>query len=119
MLQNTSGGWFHPVHIHLVDFQVVRRNGAAPYAFERGWKDVVYIGPNETVELVMRFKAADQVDPTRPATGHYVMHCNNLVHEDNDMMTQFSTDPADALKATNAGMKDMGHSMMVQWTLDA
>ncbi len=22
-LQNTSGGWFHPVHVHLVDFQVL------------------------------------------------------------------------------------------------
>ena len=94
------------------------RNGKPSAPIERGWKDVVYIGPNETVELVMRFKAADQVDPTRPTTGHYVMHCHNLVHEDNDMMTQFSTDPADAPKATGAGMKDMGRSMMVQWTLN-
>ena len=28
-LTNTSGGWFHPVHIHLVDFQVLSRNGSA------------------------------------------------------------------------------------------
>ncbi len=27
-LTNTSGGWFHPVHIHLVDFQVLSRNGS-------------------------------------------------------------------------------------------
>ena len=26
-LENTSGGWFHPVHIHLIDFRVLWRNG--------------------------------------------------------------------------------------------
>lgn len=127
VLQNKSGGWFHPVHIHLVDFQIVRRNGAAPYAYEKGWKDVVYVGPNETVELVMRFNPADQIDPVKPRTGHYVMHCHNLIHEDNDMMTQFSTDPNDASKATNASLSgstmkmedSVHHSMMVQWTLNA
>ena len=73
----------------------------------------------------MRFRAADQVDPTKPPVGHYVMHCHNLVHEDHDMMTQFSTDPAEgATRATAAGMQDdaagdrAGRSMMVQWTLD-
>ncbi len=29
-VQNLSGGWFHPLHIHLVDFQVLSRNGAPP-----------------------------------------------------------------------------------------
>ncbi len=46
------------------------------------------------------------------------MHCHNLIHEDHDMMTQFSTDSADATLATNASM-DTGKSMMVQWTLGA
>jgi hypothetical protein len=66
----------------------------------------------------MRFTAADRVDPTKPVTGHYVMHCHNLIHEDHDMMTQFSTDSGDAKSATNASM-DMSKSMMVQWTLSA
>ena len=26
-LENRSGGWFHPVHIHLVDFKILDRNG--------------------------------------------------------------------------------------------
>ena len=118
VIKNNSGGWFHPLHIHLVDFQILRRNGAAPYAYERGWKDVVYVGPNETVELVMRFHPADQVDTAKPVTGKYVMHCHNLVHEDHDMMTQFSTDAKDAASATNASMTETP-SMMVQWALEA
>ena len=75
VLENKSGGWFHPVHIHLVDFHVLRRNGRTPPAYEQGWKDVVYVGPNERVELVMRFKAAVQMDPdtvarVRPQADH-------------------------------------------------
>ncbi len=101
VLENKSGGWFHPMHIHLVDFHVVRRNGKKPPAYEQGWKDVVYVGPNERVELIMRFNPARQMDTddgpgrrsARPITGKYVMHCHNLVHEDNDMMTQFETQP--------------------------
>jgi spore coat protein A, manganese oxidase len=27
---NTSGGWFHPVHVHLIDFSGLDRNGVAP-----------------------------------------------------------------------------------------
>jgi FtsP/CotA-like multicopper oxidase with cupredoxin domain len=82
IVQNSSGGWFHPVHIHLVDFRVLRRNGAAPHAWEAvGGKDVVYVGENETVELLMRFEPQ--------ARGRYMIHCHNLTHEDHDMMTQF------------------------------
>ena len=79
-LQNNSGGWFHPVHIHLVDFQILDRNGRPPYAFERGWKDVAYVGEGETVRVAMKFG---------PHKGRYVMHCHNVVHEDHDMMNQF------------------------------
>jgi FtsP/CotA-like multicopper oxidase with cupredoxin domain len=132
VLENKSGGWFHPVHIHLVDFHIVRRNGRPPFEYEKGWKDVVYVGPNEKVELVMRFKSADEIDPSRPITGKYVMHCHNLIHEDNDMMTQFETQPnpgksSGAVSAQNASMRGHsmhgssmnGRSMMVQWTLRA
>ena len=125
ILKNGGGGWFHPVHIHLVDFHIISRNGAPPFAYEKGWKDVVYIGPGETVELVMRFNAAAQIDPAKPVVGKYVMHCHNLIHEDHDMMTQFSTDPGDAPTGTSvtatAAAMDMGKqpSMMVQWTLNA
>ena len=43
-IENKSGGWFHPVHIHLIDFKVLSRNGKAPFAWELGPKDVIYVG---------------------------------------------------------------------------
>jgi FtsP/CotA-like multicopper oxidase with cupredoxin domain len=79
-LENPGGGWFHPVHIHLVDFKVLDRNGKAPEPYEKGPKDVVYVGESETVRVIMKFE--NQV-------GKYMMHCHNLVHEDHDMMVQF------------------------------
>jgi spore coat protein A, manganese oxidase len=30
-IENSSGGWFHPTHIHLVDFKILSRNGRAPF----------------------------------------------------------------------------------------
>jgi FtsP/CotA-like multicopper oxidase with cupredoxin domain len=79
-IENNSGGWFHPLHIHLVDFQILSRNGRPPFDYERGPKDVVYVGEGETVRLLMKFP---------PHTGLYMMHCHNLPHEDHDMMAQF------------------------------
>ena len=104
-IQNKSGGWFHPVHIHLVDFQILNRNGKAPFAYEKGPKDVVYIGENETVRLIMKF--GDKNAPVQNV-GKYMVHCHNLVHEDHDMMHQFSvglndrTDPNDPITSAPA-----------------
>ena len=93
IVKNSSGGWFHPVHIHLVDFRVLKRNGGAPYAWEAaGGKDVVYVGENETVELLMRFNPQDR--------GRYMIHCHNLTHEDHDMMTQFVVGKEDPASST-------------------
>ncbi len=75
-----TGGWTHPVHIHLIDFQIIDRNGLPPLPYERGWKDVVLLSDLETVRVVARFG---------PHRGKYMMHCHNLVHEDHDMMNQF------------------------------
>jgi spore coat protein A len=80
-ITNHSGGWFHPVHIHLVDFKILSRNGRAPFDFERGPKDVVYTGEEETVRVIMKFG---------PHRGRYMVHCHNLPHEDHDMMQQFA-----------------------------
>jgi spore coat protein A len=107
-IKNPSGGWFHPFHIHLVDFKIISRNGRAPYAWERGPKDVVYVGENETVRIALtlagpnneaankvyadeqaRLKADLNIDHTGQRTGRYMMHCHNLIHEDHDMMGQF------------------------------
>jgi FtsP/CotA-like multicopper oxidase with cupredoxin domain len=92
---NDSGGWFHPVHVHLVDFKLLDRNGKPPFDYEKVPKDVVYVGEDETVRVIMRFE--HQV-------GRYMIHCHNLVHEDHDMMIQYevgagghdpiTTDPA-------------------------
>ena len=75
-----TGGWTHPVHIHLIDFQIIDRNGLPPLAYELGWKDVVILGELETIRVVAKFA---------PHRGKYMMHCHNIVHEDHDMMTQF------------------------------
>ncbi len=96
-LRNTSGGWFHPVHIHLVDFQVLSRNGspANVLPYELGPKDVVYVGENETVRVAMRFGGPSAGDGWPRPRGRYMMHCHNLVHEDHDMMMQFSVGDPD------------------------
>lgn len=79
-LHNPSNAWFHPVHLHMVDFQILDRNGQAPFPYEVGWKDTAYVGEREMVRIIMKFG---------PHTGRYVMHCHNLEHEDHMMMTQF------------------------------
>ncbi len=79
-LRNPSGGWNHPVHLHLVDFKILTRNGKAPQPYELGGKDVVYLGENETVRVLIKFDGG---------SGKYMIHCHNLVHEDHDMMGQF------------------------------
>jgi hypothetical protein len=84
-LDNPGGGWFHPVHIHLVDFKILDRNGESPEPWEAGPKDVAYVGENEVVRVIMRFEHQE---------GKYMMHCHNLVHEDHDMMTQFQVGDA-------------------------
>jgi len=77
--QNSSGGWFHPVHVHFTDFKILDRNGRPPAPHERGPKDVAYVGEGETVRVIMKWNGA----------GKYMMHCHNLIHEDHDMMSQF------------------------------
>ena len=101
-LSNPSGGWFHPLHIHLVDGRILDRNGKPPFPYERGPKDVFYLGENETVRVLIRFG---------PQDGRYMVHCHNLVHEDHDMMVQFNVgevyanrkdDPNDPMFAARA-----------------
>jgi spore coat protein A len=71
----------HPIHIHLVRFQVLTVGGgngdAGPY--NQGWKDTVSLSSGGEAELLMKF------DGYR---GKYVFHCHNLEHEDM-MMANF------------------------------
>jgi len=55
--RNKSGGWFHPIHVHQVDFKILDRNGRPPFAYEQGPKDTVYLGESETVRIIARFGA--------------------------------------------------------------
>jgi spore coat protein A len=87
-LVNESGGWFHPLHIHLIDAQIIGRNttkDGKAHPWEGGGKDVFYLGENETVTALMQFNTGDG-----NVGGRYMTHCHNLVHEDNDMMIQFA-----------------------------
>jgi FtsP/CotA-like multicopper oxidase with cupredoxin domain len=86
----TGGGWFHPIHIHLVDFFVILRKKEVlgveqPMVLKTyenlSPKDVFYLGPSEVVYAIARFGAHK---------GDYMFHCHNLIHEDNDMMRAMS-----------------------------
>ncbi len=99
----------HPIHMHLVDFRVLERqgftatltpkinsdgsNGAildpasivtlgtplAANAWEAGRKDTVKAFPGEVTRVLVSFKR----------TGEYVYHCHILSHEDHEMMRPY------------------------------
>ena len=77
ILRNGGGGWQHPIHIHMEEFQILKRNGVAPPRVEHSRKDVVRLDFNEEVEIFFRF---------RDFRGDWPMHCHNTVHEDHNMM---------------------------------
>jgi len=93
----------HPIHVHLVKFEVVNREGLTnldeegvaippsvpdgntrdPEPWETGFKDTVIAYPGE----VTRIKA--QYD----LPGFYVWHCHIVEHEDNEMMRPYHVGP--------------------------
>jgi FtsP/CotA-like multicopper oxidase with cupredoxin domain len=82
-LTNNSGGWWHPIHVHLEFMRVLARNGAPPPANEADGlarKDTVLLRDNETLDAFIKF---------RDFTGPFVFHCHNLEHEDMAMMARF------------------------------
>ncbi|PXX16050.1 FtsP/CotA-like multicopper oxidase with cupredoxin domain [Nitrosomonas ureae] len=83
-LINPSGGWSHPIHVHLEAGIILNKfvNGIeVPVpAHERGRKDVFVLGPNERMRVFIRF---------RDFVGKYVMHCHTTMHEDHAMMVRF------------------------------
>jgi FtsP/CotA-like multicopper oxidase with cupredoxin domain len=84
-LRHTGGPAPHPVHVHLVNLQVISRTGSArglaPYE-TAGLKDVVLLLPGETVDVLAMYG---------PWNGMYMFHCHNLIHEDDYMMAAFNT----------------------------
>jgi FtsP/CotA-like multicopper oxidase with cupredoxin domain len=77
----------HPMHIHLVRFQVLDRSDSQPAPGELGWKDTVRVDPSARVRVIMRFEGF---------AGRYMFHCHNLAHEDHSMMGQMLVRPAGA-----------------------
>jgi spore coat protein A len=103
----------HPIHLHLVNFQVLSRrpfdvaayygkpNGAVPTFTgpargpdpnESGWKETLRMNPGEMTEIIAKWDLP-QVPfkvPLSTRTGvkghEYVWHCHILEHEEHDMM---------------------------------
>jgi spore coat protein A len=96
----------HPIHLHLVRFQVLdrRRFDAALYETNRqirylatpeppepneaGWKDTVRAHSLMVTRIIVRFEGY---------AGRYVWHCHNLEHEDNEMMRPYDVVPERSL----------------------
>jgi FtsP/CotA-like multicopper oxidase with cupredoxin domain len=77
----------HPIHIHMVMFQVIDRqpfgkNARAPEAWESGYKDTVIAYPGE----ITRVRALYDIP------GLFVWHCHILSHEDNEMMRAYQVE---------------------------
>jgi spore coat protein A, manganese oxidase len=88
----------HPIHLHLVRFQILDRRrfdftaykqtgkllftgpAVEPAAHEAGWKDTVRADVLMATRIIVRFEGY---------TGRYVWHCHVLEHEDNEMMRPF------------------------------
>lgn len=80
IIENSSGGWWHPAHIHLEAHQVQAFNGQPPPIWNSFKKDTTTLGPNDVVEVFMKL---------RTFPGRFVMHCHNTAHEDHGMMTRW------------------------------
>ncbi|MFM1767752.1 MAG: hypothetical protein RJA22_281 [Verrucomicrobiota bacterium] len=76
-ITNGSGGWWHPLHVHLESHQVLSINGQAPPPWLSFKSDTTVLPDSTTVQFVMKF---------RTFTGPFVFHCHNLEHEDLRMM---------------------------------
>ena len=94
---SNRGAQPHPLHVHLVQFQILDRDGRPPPAAELGWKDTVLVHPGELVRIIMRFER--YADPQVP----YMYHCHIMEHEDNGMMGQFLVVEDPALLSNSPG----------------
>lgn len=105
---NTTGD-VHPIHIHLVRFQVLNRQPfdtrtylqtgqlvftGIPMAPERnerpGWKDTIKAYPGYVTRVIQKFDLPNGTRVTPGQEFRYVWHCHMLEHEDNEMMRPYS-----------------------------
>ena len=99
----------HSMHLHMVQFQILQRQGFDPSALrkgmvelvgtprppaanEAGWKDTAIVNPRDVLSILVSFVGY---------TGRYVFHCHMLEHEDNDMMRPFEV-ASEELKSPTA-----------------
>jgi spore coat protein A len=96
-------GMSHPIHLHLVHFQVLGRQSAGDYdpneneinptsletpePYELGWNDVITVHPGEVVHVIAHFGEYEGL--FNDQTGDYMWHCHMIEHEDHDMMRTF------------------------------
>jgi spore coat protein A len=91
-------GDIHPIHLHLVRFQLLERQhfDVDAFNFERkmqllgaplppepnevGWKDTIQAYPEMITRIIVRFEGY---------AGRYVWHCHVLEHAANEMMRPF------------------------------
>lgn len=103
----------HPIHLHLVRFQILDRQNYEPWLFqtkrqlhflgppeppdpnEAGWKDTVQAHSRMVTRIIVPFEGF---------TGRYVWHCHILEHEDNEMMR-----PYEVISATSQGAASKGN----------
>jgi len=102
---NTTGD-AHPIHIHLVQFQILDRQPFDPDQYPQklvftgprvaasdderhGLKDTVKAMPGEVTRLAMTFDLPGNVRPARGEKLRYVFHCHILEHEENEMMRPY------------------------------
>lgn len=71
----------HPIHLHGVHFQVLRRAARPPLVRDQGLRDTVMVG--DPVELLVQFSQPSGDAP-------FMYHCHILEHEDNGMMGQYA-----------------------------
>jgi spore coat protein A len=103
---NTTGD-AHPIHIHLVQFQILNRQPfdtdqypdrlvftgptVRPPADERpAFKDTVKSMPGEVTRLLMKFDLPTGTRVRRGDKFLYVFHCHILEHEENEMMRPYN-----------------------------
>ncbi|HSB81456.1 MAG TPA: multicopper oxidase domain-containing protein [Candidatus Methylomirabilis sp.] len=87
---NSGGGWMHPIHIHMEEFQITARDKGIPVE-ERSRKDVVRIGEAAVGTDDSEARVLHQF---RDWLGDYPMHCHNTVHEDHAMLLRWQVVPA-------------------------
>jgi len=104
---NTTGD-VHPIHLHLVQFQVLNRQPfdaktylqsgklvftnvpIPPESSERpAWKDTVKTYSGYVTRVIARFDLPSGVVPKPGEEFRYVWHCHVLEHEDNEMMRPY------------------------------